>query len=415
MADDDDDEVGLDGDQEPATTGTESVAAAGSAASPTVIPVKKGTRPISDNVRRVFQESMAKAKAAGKLNIGDDDLEPLEHDDAPQEPAAAAPHAETPPAASAPANTPAPIEAAPAATTPPAPVTPPPAAPPPAPSLDPEVMRMRAELDQQRKDFESEKSKWFEQSRTSDLAKLRDTYFDKGAPAIGEVIKQWMPGLSDEEMKREVADLIQDLAHQYLDAPLDEPVKDRITNKRTRAGLKLWREEQDRLAQEQAKKQDALLEEQNRVRVKGILHQEVNKPEHAATYPFLAAEPNAGELVFEVIDTQFKKDGTQITWMDAAKRANDWLQSQALAYFDKRKHLLSPQPPPQQPPAPSDTQRAQGDSQVRRSHAPPTPPAKPTQPQERPSSNQKWTPEQHRRNTMNKFRTQVRNQFADDE
>lgn len=406
---DDDDEVAIDDGVEPADTTDGGaadepagrVAAGGSVTA--VIPVKKGTRPISDKVREVFAASMAKMKA--KPGGGEDEggLESVEHDELPTETAPAATQA-------APAETPAPVTAQPpvAAAPPPAPVTPPPAAAPtaPAPSLDPEVMRMRTDLEQQRRDFDAERAKFLEQSRTSDVAKLRDTYFDKGAPAVVEVVKQWMPGLEGEDLKREVADLIQDLAHQYLDAPLDEPVKDRITNKRVRAGLKTWKAEQERIESERQKQLIASQEEQNRVQVKKILHQEVLKPEHASQYPWLASEDNAGDLIYEVINTQYLKDQTQLTWQDAAKRANDWLENQSRSFYDKRRHLLSP-PPPEQQAAPADKQRTQGDNQVSRSQAPPKKPTPPAKEPERPVQNGKWSPEQHRRSVMQKFRGQL--------
>lgn len=418
MADDDDDDVALEegqetgGDDDDAGAANEPRVAAGGAVS-AVIPVRKGTRPISDKVREVFLASMAKMKSKGD---GEDEggLEPLEHEDAPAEPAPVVKPDGADVAALGTAQPAAPVTPPAVAAPPPAPVAPPPAAAPPAPSLDPEVMRMRTELEQQRKDFETERAKFLEQSRTSDVAKLRDTYFDKGAPAVVEIVKQWMPGIEGEELKREVADLIQDLAYQYLDAPLDETVKDRITNKRVRAGLKTWKQEQERLEQERLAQLRASQEEQQRLQVKKILHQEVTKPDHATQYPYLAAEENAGDLVYEIIDTQYRKDGTQLTWVDAAKRANDWLEQQARAYFDKRKHLLSPQPPAPQEPAPSDKQRAQGDTQVSRSHAQQPPKKPPPQPERPVTKSGKWDPEQHRRSVMQKFKASLP-RFADDE
>jgi hypothetical protein len=418
--DDDDDDVAIADGQEPPTDdkGEPIVAAAGGGVTET-IQVKKGTRPVSDTVRRVFAESMAKAKAKGSMEV-DSGLEPVEHEDLPTEAAAveatSAQAAQEQAVSAAAQATAAPV----AAVAPPVAglaVPPPVVAPPiaPAPSLDPEVVRIRTELQQEREKLQQEREQFAVASRASDIAKLRDTYYDKGAPAIAEVIKQWMPGLSDAELKDEVADLIQDLAHQYLEAPLEQTVKDRIATKRTRQGLKNWRTEQDRLQEEQQKKLLATQQEETRARVRTRLHQEVTKPEYATTFPFLSSEANAGDLVFETIDQEYRNTGQTLKWEEAAKRLDDWLKSQALAFYDKRKHLLSPQPPLQQQPVPSDKQRAQGDNQVSRSLAPPKPPEKPTPPQERPVSNQKWTAERHRESVKSKFRQQFKNQFADEE
>jgi hypothetical protein len=175
-------------------------------------------------------------------------------------------------------------------------------------------MRLRSELAADREKLEQERQQWQTQSRASDVAKLRDVYFDKGAPAVVDVIKQWMPGLEGDDLKREVADLIQDLAHQYLEAPLDEPTKDRITNKRVRVGLKTWKQDQERAEEERQKQQAASQEEANKLRVKSILHQEVMKSDNASQYPWLASEDNAGDLVFETIEQEFKQSSTQLTW-----------------------------------------------------------------------------------------------------
>lgn len=405
--DDDDDDVAMDEGQEAETdaTGAPSVAAGGPITA--VIPVRKGTRPISPEVRAVFAASMAKQKAKGGSDEVEGGLEPIEHEDLAQEAAAVVPGEPVAPAvepvvpavAAIPALAPAlaaPVIAAPAA--------------PPAPSLDPEVMRLRQDLQAERDKLEQDRQAFTAASRQSDVAKLRDVYFDKGAPAVIDVIKQWMPGLEGEDLKREVADLIQDLAHQYLEAPLDETVKDRITNKRVRTGLKTWKQDQERAEEERQKQVLASQEEADRLRVKRILHQEVTKPEHAAQFPWLVLEDNAGDLIWEVAQQEIEESGKQLTWQEAAKKANDWLQSKSSAFYEKRKALLSP--PPQA--APGDKQRAQGDKQVQQVTRAAEKPKAPTPPPERPAP-KKWTPESHRANTMSKFRGQLQALTAEDE
>lgn len=391
MADDDNDDVAIDGVDEGG--GNDAVAAGGPIAA--TIAVRSGTRPVSDKVRAAFAASMEKAKARSQAADEDEGvLEPVEHAELPADGAATQAAAQEAPVAATPAVVAAPELVA------LAPVTAAPAQPP-APSLDPEVIRLRGEFETRKAELDKREQQLADAHRATDIAKLRDTYYDKGAPAVAEVIKQWMPGISDEDMKNEIADLIQDLAHQYLDAPLEQSVKDRIATKRTRAGLKAWRSDQDRIEEDRQKKLLASQEEENRARVRRILHQEVTKPDHASQFPWLSSESNAGDLVFETIDQEYRTTGTQLTWQDAAKRVDDWLKSQSFAFYDKRKHLLSP-PAPQQP---AEKQRPQGDNQVSRSQAQPKPPA--PQP-ERPVANGKWTPESHRESIKRKFRGSFR-------
>lgn len=394
MADEDDDEVAMEGDPEPAAQpGGERPAAT---VAPTVVPTPKGTRGISPEVRRAFQAAMEKARATAVKEPDEEGaLEPVQHDELPVESAKgdapeAQPPEQEPERASAPSQPPAPPQ-------------------PPQPQPDPEILRMRSDLEKQRADFEAEKAKWFEDRKTADLSTYREQFFDRGAPAIVEIVKQWMPGLEGDDLKREVADLIQDLAHQYLDAPLEDSVRDRIENKRVRAGFRAWKAEQERMAELERKRQSALQEKENQLRMRQILQQEVLKPEHAAKYPFLALEDNPGDLVAEVIEHEYRATGVRPTWMEAAQRAEDWLKQQSLAYYDKRKHLLSPQP---QPPATSEKQRTQVGAQVQhaaRAASKPQPPQAPPTPK-------KWTPESHRAQTMSKWRSQLKAQtFADDE
>lgn len=408
--DDDDDDVGL--DDAPVDTESDSTdggaadeprVAAGGPVTATISP-RSGARPISSKVREVFAASMAKQKTKPPSDDDEGALEPIEHEDAPAEVAPAAKAEDAPALGTAP---PAPAETKPPAPSPGqiAPVAAPLAPAPPAPALDPEVMRLRSDLEQQRKMFDDEKAKFFADQRTSDVAKLRDVYYEKGAPAVVEVLKHWTgEKLEGDALKREIGDLITELAHTYLDAPLEESVRDRITNKRTREGLKIWKADQERAEQERLAQEKASHEKQNRLRLEGILQQEVTKPEHATRYPFLTAEDNPGELVYAVLEEHHGKTGQQLTWMEAAQQAEDWLKPQRLAFYDKRKHLLSPTPPAPQA-APADKQRAQGDNQVSRSHAPPK---KPTPPPAQPERPVKWTPEAHRANTMSKFRGQLK-------
>lgn len=403
MADDDDDDVAVDGDMEPESVTGEApggggddddyddgdsgadIQPGGSVAR--VIEAARGTRPISDKTRAALAAGLKKNPIVTKGDEPDDDDMVDETSEAPAGLAAAAPPVVAPAAAV---------------------VTPPPVAPPPAPSLDPEIVQLRETLTARTADLDAREKALVLAERSGDMGKLRELYFDRGAPAVVEIIKKWAGNLTEDELKDEIGDLITDLSGSVLGVNLPQEVRDRLESRRTRKGVKVWKADQERAAQELAEKQERAQEEQNRVRVKGILTQEITKPEHAQTFPWLAVEPNSGDIIFDVMEAAHKKDGTRLSWQEAAKRANDYLQNQTLAYVDKRKHLL-PTASGQASQANGKQQRTQGDQQVRRSQAPQT-----TEQQQQatppPTARtvrepETWNPEAHRKSVKAKFRT----------
>jgi hypothetical protein len=348
-----------------------------------VISAAKGTRSVSPKVRELMADMAKKYKAAGGL---EDELEPLEHEDAPMEPPTLTPE-----------------QLAAKAETPPDPqLAPPPPSPTPG-QPDPEIARIKAEIADRQAALEAREKQIAETERTGDLAKLRDVYFDKGAPAVVEILKKWS-GLADgDELKDEIADLITDLSiHIGVDVP--QAVRESLENRRTRKGVKVWKAEQERVAKEQAQAQETAKERENRVRVMGILQQEITKAEHANRYPWLSAEPNAGEIILDVVEEALAKDGTKLKWDEAAKRANDYLQQQSLAWFGSRKHLLVTDSGQgaaaggQQPPRNRETQQG---SKV--TAQPPKPPRQPP-PTPPPAKPEKWDPEAHRKAVKAKHR-----------
>lgn len=349
-----------------------------------------GTRAISAKTRELGKAIAAKLK--GKGDAADPDLpddDDLDYDEgATTTPgSAAAPAPVTDPGA-APAADPAPVA-------------------PPAATLDPEVTRLREEWGAKSKELEAREAKLLEQERSGDLAQLAERYFEQGAPAIVDLLKKW-EGADGDALKDAIADLVSDLTiHMGVEVP--QEIKDRLETKRTRKQVQRLRSEQTRKEQEAAERAKTTQDEQNRVRVKGILQQEINKPENAPTYPWLTAEPNAGEIVFDVIDAQYMKDGTRLSWQEAAKRANDFLKTQGSAYFDKRRHLFTTAAAggaggQQQ------QQRTQADPQVRRSQA--QQPAKPPTPPPEPAPSGKWDAEAHRRETKRKHGPALRKAFS---
>lgn len=341
-----------------------------------VISAAKGTRAIAPKVRELAAEMAKKYKAAGGFEA--EDLEPLDHEDAPMEPPT--PTADTP---AKPAE----------------PVAPPPG---PAPGQpDPELERLRSEIAERTAAIEAREKRIAETERTGDLAKLREVYFDKGAPAVVEILKKWSGAAEGDEIKDEIADLITDLSiHIGVEVP--QQVREALENRRTRKGVKVWKAEQELAAKDAAAKQEAAKEQENRVRVKGILQQEISKAEHANAYPWLAAEPNAGEIIHDVVAEAFAKDGTKLHWQEAAKRANDYLKNESSTWFAARRHLLVTDSG-QGAAAGGKPERPQGrPQQVQGSQTPPAKP--PRQPPPAPPKMEKWDPEAHRKAVKAKHR-----------
>lgn len=349
-----------------------------------VLSPSKTLRPISEKTRQLLKEAAVKMKK--EL---DEDEQPLDYDGLPQEPATPTGNAVSPPAE-------------------PAGVVPDlgqadPHAPPQAVAPDAETAKRLEDIEARAAELDAREKQLVEAERTGDLTKLRDVYYEKGAPAVVEIIKKWAQTSTDDELKDEIADLVSDLSHQFLGVEIPQEVKDRLENRRTRKGIKVWKADQERAAKDAEERQKATQAEQNRVRVKGILQQEITKPEHVKAFPWLTAEPNAGEIVFDVIDAQHAKDGTRLTIEEAAKRANDYLKSQSQAWFDKRRHLFTTASS-QGAQANGQQQRSQGDPQGSRSQAQ-QPKPKPTPPPAPPMKNGKWDPDAHRRQVKSKFRT----------
>jgi hypothetical protein len=102
------------------------------------------------------------------------------------------------------------------------------AAPPPAPSLDPEVRKLREQLAADRKAFEAERAEWGKQKETERPvdALSFETYLDSTAKAH----RNWLESMrgekfaSDDEFKAEVRDVITSLSTDVLGVPLPDNV-----------------------------------------------------------------------------------------------------------------------------------------------------------------------------------------------
>jgi hypothetical protein len=412
MADDDDDEVAIDEGMEPESLtgdapssgdddddyddGDDDVAAAAvtqaRGGNASLVETPRTVRRISDKTRALMMEAAKKIKASG--GVAEDDLEPLDHEELEQEPAD---HAKTSNELDAYGN---PIK--PAAPALKAGEQPPPAiTPPPVPALDPEVSKLREEFNTRIKELDQREQQLSARELEGDLAQLGEQYLEAGAPAIVSVLKRWIgANATEEELQTEVADLIADLSKHVLGADIPEAIEARIERRRVKRLVSHNKTTQERVTQEAAKKQEIAQAAENRVRVGAVLNQEIAKTENAQAYKFLAVEPEAGLIIYDIVEQQRQKDGTQLSWTEAAKRANDYLEKQSRAWFDKRAHLLATSTAA--PSANGQQQRSsQGGQQVRSQAAPQQPPQRaprPAQP-EKP-----WNAEEHRKQIKAKHR-----------
>ncbi len=337
------------------------------------------SRTVSDSTREAF----TKAAQALKSQLGDDELEStMDSDDEPvtqDEPIEAAKAAAS-----------AEVEA-------------------PAPAPVPDLTAERAALASERAALDVERQQWQDERASSDLGKLRETFFDNPATAVVEFIKQMGGASTDSEVMDEVSDLITELASGVLKTPLDPSERSRLDAKRalrsvraSKAELAADRERQERVAA-QTRAETEVVKAQQR------LHQEISKPDQAKSFPFLASTAEPGKIVWGVI-ADAQAQGKELKWTKAAKLANEFLEKQGRAWFDKHAHLLNASPAKAggdsgtaktAPGAPPGHRGARTITNAAASAAPPRkdPPKDPSK---------TWSAEDHRAATKKRFRNAFR-------
>lgn len=215
--------------------------------------------------------------------------------------------------------------------------------PPPAPSLDPGVQQAKAAYESKLGDLAAREQAVIAREKSADALAFRDTYAERPIHALKDQLTKLGIVTTDDEWKDEVADLVTALSGEVLGVQLPQEVRNKIEAKRALRAVKAQRasiQEREQLLDRQRQEAQAQLE---RSRAVESLGKELSKDEHATQYPWLTAEDNPGEIVVDVIMTRHGKDGTVMKWQDAAKLANEYLQNQATAYHQKRRHLLEQQ------------------------------------------------------------------------
>jgi hypothetical protein len=367
--------------------------------------VQRRGREISPRVRELFAKAAESVKAQ-KVTLDRDDTD-LEDEDGDSvevaTPAAVAAAVVATPAPAPVEPAPAPVEPAPA----PAPPVQVPVAPP-APSLDPRVSQLREQWASRNAELDAREQQIATREAQADEERVRDSYLEAHDVAVLDFVKKHSGVATDDELADEVADLIVKLSARVHKVEVDPVVQSRIDSKQT---LRYVKAQKAALAkrEESAQKQAQAAQQQAEVaRAQTLLGKEITKPEVAKQYPFLSTLDNAGEIVWEVIDAEFKRSGETLTWTGAAQRADQYLKTKASTEHDRWKHLL--EVPPAKPPAvEAPVASTPGDqSGIRRSraltNAGTAAPATPTPP---PKVDGKWDPDKHRAETRRKMKAAV--------
>jgi hypothetical protein len=300
-----------------------------------------------------------------------------------------------------------------------APIPDPRIATPPAPSLDPEVRKLREQAAAELAQARAERAEFDKQRKAAEPAPVDALSLENYIDSAPKAYRTWLESMrgekfaSDDEFKAEVSDFVTSLSMDVLGVPLPDNIRAAFdaaqakkivrthktiqTRKEAAAQAKL---EQERAAAETKAETERVEHEWGKAAT--ILSQRFastqdgeGKPQTSAAakaHPWLAAEDEPGKIIVDVIRAAVMKDGTQLSWEEAAKRANDFLASEAQRYYDKRKPLLASS-------APAATQK------------PPTTAAKPITPPATPPPGdkppQKWSREKHMENTRAAFRAAV--------
>jgi hypothetical protein len=299
----------------------------------------------------------------------------------------------------------------------------PPAAAPPAPSLDPEVRRLKDQLAAEREQLAKERAE-IEKSRAAPVDAPHDAldlerYVDH-APQSFRTWLETMRGdkMTDDEFKAEISDFITQASADVLGVPLPEATRVRLEAALARKAVRTSKTIQTKREAAAAAKLEAerkALEEKTTTEqlerqwsdaaqaVSGMFAPKADatgapKPsDAAAAYPWLAAEDEPGKIVVDVIRAAMNKDGTQMSWQEASKKANEFLESQAKRYIEKRKPLIgervAPVAPPAAKPAP-----------------PPVAPAPLPEARVVERTSGKWTRDKHVENTKAAFRKAISGQ-----
>lgn len=307
----------------------------------------------------------------------------------------------------------------------------PPAVAPPAPGLDPEVRQLRESLKADRAKLDAERAEW-EKQRHAEAAKPAEQtpdalslerYLDSSAGAF----RAWLEAmrgekLTDEDFKSEASDFVTQLSGDVLGVPLPDAMRTALEAKLARKSVKTFKTIQEKRSAEAAKRAEAeraAAEEKAANehmeaewgKAAGALSQQfAPQPDATGTpqvsaaakaYPWLAIREEPGKHIVDVIRSQLKADGTQLTWQEASKRANDFLADSAKQFVEKHRALLAPLLAPPAKPAPAAAPAAKPAAPIA------AVPAVPAQPAATPAAPRKYSREREREQVKAAFRAKL--------
>ncbi len=279
---------------------------------------------------------------------------------------------------------------------------------PPAPSLDPEVGRLRTALAADRETLAKERAA-FESERDVSRGVVDHEQYLESAPKAYRGWLESMRGakLTDDEYRQEAADFVTLMSSDVLGVKLPDEVRSRIEAQLARKAISAYRAKDTRRQMAETSKREAERVEAEWRSAAQALDGQFRVEATAKEYSWLATEDSPGSIVVDVIQSAQRRDGTVLSWQEASKQANDYLKKQASRYIDKRKHLLSAAPTEK---SVGDAAKAQdgrtgrppGSSQVTRPPEPIAPSTEaPVVSRHKPGST--WDKEAHRRATRAAF------------
>jgi hypothetical protein len=298
---------------------------------------------------------------------------------------------------------------------------------PPAPSLDPEILRLRQ---QAKEELAQAQAKAAEIEKTA-----REKPVAESLPAVGledyvdnssKAFRSWLENLrgeklSDEDFKLEAGDFITQMSADVMGVPLPDAVRTKLDAALAKRSVKTYKtlqakKEADaakRAEQEQAKAAErAAAEETERqwtnattVLNRAFAGGKVDGIDVTKEYPWLHAEDEPGKIVVDVIRRASEKDGTNLSWQEASKKANDFLKTYNEKHYEKRKPLLGTAAPTQATKLPV---AKPAEKQVAPTETAAPPPTQLTTKHTQRTG--KWTKDGHMQDTLAAFRQALKGQ-----
>ncbi len=209
------------------------------------------------------------------------------------------------------------------------------ATPPPA-QVSAEVEAERAALAADRAALIAERADWERQR-----AAPSDEAPDDPAAAVKDLLRRWTGAADDTALRGEVADLISELSASVLGIALHPETRQQIAAKK--AERIVARHNSNLSKREQALEAKAAEQQQvaERARiVTTVLAPAITKA--ADKFPFLAAEDNAADIIYEMAAAEYKRTKVDPNWETLAAKAEEHIKAKATAWAAKRSKLFQP-------------------------------------------------------------------------